>query len=1628
MENTENRFAYEKNATTTYESMYTPQNSPDDVAKFYALIGEEQTQQLNQQIGQMAATAYNDPYAQTEKMVNTQTGISDKREKQLNYYGYNIDDYQEQKGLPGEQYRKTPVKSFLNLDPNAGPVKNVFDLLCRPLYAITGSLENLVDEDSSSTFVQGAVNGLMGTDKVQGVDLVMSASNQTYDQLSLAGKALGFAIDIFADPLTYVNPFGAVVGAIGDFASYAGKAAPAPVKNVAESVKYGFTSAFSTDKNTANKIEHAVNRDKIAWENEVAHLFTKLKPSTEDYKQLQMVLKNKPELNDALAKYYPEDPTGLNSPLDFLLADIFQHSNTGNYAVSLEEINRLFLDEGKTTVEFVTTDSLEDLQKKLDDLTIDRRTLTKPEYDGPEDRRSKWLHDNSFTIYDYKSKSKRGASVFTVTRGKNVKLKGKGNLILGHSKVLDELTTDGLKFVEELDVLNKNGEFASIAHGMTKNIKLAQEQFIRDASLIDENFDVQDMFAGSFSDNYLPTIFFDETYTNLKTTAKINTSRLKGGNSGFTAGKTLFGNLSDIMDPNNLPHARQEEIVERMMLGVSKEREALAELSTETYDYVNDIGVNRENNPEVAELFDKFLNELSDVAAGDISFESWRKIKENSGNEIGSLGKDNLEAHFPDVVKALTTSFRSEVDWATYNKEIKNMFKDLFGGETAKELMKKKSGKTVNISLNDTIESLDNLGVINPLNNTEVSKNLAKSALAQNSDMFDILKYSSLSLEYLFKRVNNIGNINDFYFDNYKSLVDDFSDGTPEEIARIFDNNIAEVSGLINETQLALQDINQLLSQSYKIMLEDGEVDLLELSSFKTLVDRSNTLTEIFRSTATGSSIPNDFNNISEFQKNVDAGLRDKVRKSHEAFPEYTKLRKSVNDISNGISSVYEMIDDAALIVNRGLNGKNRQKYVNALRSSDNAKAFMQTDTAISTINRIVEQSTNDVLSKIQALDPTNPEGSVFQAYTTVANGHADILTTQRKIIESFANGRSVLKVKRNAGASSIINMSKQIHRLNSDINYIDAYLSSTMDNHGLVNPLVALEYKYQHIPNQVGAISTITSLVNMLNDPSAKELRLMTPGMQTAQGVKVSMQDFFSGIGGTSTNITNKLLGDIRGMDLEKWNEFSIDMHPDLYKMFQRSQNTEVVSNMVNLIDNVTSFVKGGLLFSFSYHWGNLTGNMFNAYLSGVNPADMMMYTQRAKRLMTMYDNILNDVALDPKESLTPSDMELLNTIVPFFDSGLAATKGATKGDRLMNDYLKLNQEAKGLVKLYNANFNLSARPELWQRFGVFLWAMDPKNAGKIPDWVSGDKKPIKLKRYYAGPDTKLNRMAPHANKTAEFESRIDNAIKFTEGSLFNYSDLTHFENTYLKRIIPFYTFMKKNAIFSANVFMNDPRKVTAMYKFNNAYMRNFKEVTNTTESQIPDYAFDSGYIPSTLLSKNETISMFKLSNPVYAGLDTLLSPVSAMKQGLNPMIKTPIEMMTNTQLYNGMPMYDTASDTANFDYVKTIMSSLGFNWMFNITESVRAVFQTMSVGSIPSLASSGSTENLIPSIMKTSSKSSVELQQLIKENAKYSGIFEKYGFSKDIDPVAVQVAGDILTRDNSTDTANLIKMYMLM
>lgn len=155
-----------------------------------------------------------------------------------------------------------------------------------------------------------------------------------------------------------------------------------------------------------------------------------------------------------------------------------------------------------------------------------------------------------------------------------------------------------------------------------------------------------------------------------------------------------------------------------------------------------------------------------------------------------------------------------------------------------------------------------------------------------------------------------------------------------------------------------------------------------------------------------------------------------------------------------------------------------------------------------------------------------------------------------------------------------------------------------------------------------------------------------------------------------------------------------------------------------------------------------------------------------------------------------------------------------------------------------------------------------------------------------------------------------LSDAIELTKNTLFDYSDLTEFESKVMKRLMPFYTFMRKNIPSQIDNFANHGARMQRVDRlYNKASEKNESEKERALRPDYLDGQLALGNQKYLNLG-NATDDLKKVTNPLE------------MASNLNPLIKTPIELIFNKQMYSGADIskYDKPSEKAKYAINSTV------------------------------------------------------------------------------------------------------------
>ena len=154
-----------------------------------------------------------------------------------------------------------------------------------------------------------------------------------------------------------------------------------------------------------------------------------------------------------------------------------------------------------------------------------------------------------------------------------------------------------------------------------------------------------------------------------------------------------------------------------------------------------------------------------------------------------------------------------------------------------------------------------------------------------------------------------------------------------------------------------------------------------------------------------------------------------------------------------------------------------------------------------------------------------------------------------------------------------------------------------------------------------------------------------------------------------------------------------------------------------------------------------------------------------------------------------------------------------------------------------------------------------------------------------------------------------VDEALKFAEKAGFDYSKLTPFEKNVMRRLIPFYSFSRKNLELQLSTLAKNPERLGNLTKMGRAA----GTPTGTSEdgSVIPDWMrnrFMADFGESAY-GLPQVLSGF--GTPLEEQADLLEDGLMGILSRLNPIIRVPLERATGKDFFREQDLKDSYSAT---------------------------------------------------------------------------------------------------------------------
>lgn len=324
-----------------------------------------------------------------------------------------------------------------------------------------------------------------------------------------------------------------------------------------------------------------------------------------------------------------------------------------------------------------------------------------------------------------------------------------------------------------------------------------------------------------------------------------------------------------------------------------------------------------------------------------------------------------------------------------------------------------------------------------------------------------------------------------------------------------------------------------------------------------------------------------------------------------------------------------------------------------------------------------------------------------------------------------------------------------------------------------------------------------------------------------------------------------------------------AIVMNKSAYNALKGAEKAYIeLPQLVKTYDKFLNTWKGLTLVTPGFHMRNLFGNSFNSYAVGMGLADQSRYLTTALTELDQYQKIGKKLAqgLD----ISPSEQKIFDTVKGYFEQGVSQThRGIRDLEQLKNavDVKQVGKLKTGYNNVLKFNFNVAEKMDDIQRYSLYRWSLDKTN---------------------------------DATKAARTVSE----------ALFDYSHLTPFEKDYMKRIFPFYTFMKNNFIFQAkNIFAN-PKQYARVGR---AYEYAVEDLAGYTLEDLPDYATENMWIPIPMtVTKNDkdAIAFLKANLPASDFTELIENPFRKGVVSLTAPVKLLIEFGAGRDMFTGAPL----------------------------------------------------------------------------------------------------------------------------
>lgn len=404
----------------------------------------------------------------------------------------------------------------------------------------------------------------------------------------------------------------------------------------------------------------------------------------------------------------------------------------------------------------------------------------------------------------------------------------------------------------------------------------------------------------------------------------------------------------------------------------------------------------------------------------------------------------------------------------------------------------------------------------------------------------------------------------------------------------------------------------------------------------------------------------------------------------------------------------------------------------------------------------------------------------------------------------------------------------------------------------------------------------------------------------------------------------------------LDNNGQVALDKH---LKRFVGSITKNDGEKLLDTLDNIMGVVRSNKLLSPGYNMRNVGGNTINMWLSGMTMDDIFTNLADADDIIKWVSDADNLTKVPPQE---------LAEGVELYRQMLREGALGTTFSQLMNveDFKTVLEEGRDLSEIVN--------PVTWQQKQGLLQKAKEVNMGLNQAFDDRSRLAIAL----------------NATKNPDYIRNlgvVKNAIDASRFVMFDPSDLSLFEDQYVKRATMFYTFFRQNIVYHAKNLLNNTDRYYKMYKTFNK----LQESSGLSEDQRSDW--DSMFDISAPFGTREdgSYQVLRTNNPFQEFMNFTSDPLGTAVGMTLPILKAPFEIAQDAQIWDGKPVSD--------NYVRYLFGLTGLDVPAGSFEEASKIVNDMfTKGASYGAEASGRFLGILKSRNKSSNERASDYQKL--------------------------------------------------